>query len=216
MDIVHISDTHKQLYASSIPDGDMLIHSGDATGRGTITEIVNFVTIFESLPHKYKIFVPGNHDWLFQTNTQLARDFFRNTTILIDESVEIEGIKIYGSPWQPEFCNWAFNLPRGPQIKRKWELIPEDTDILVTHGPPYGILDSVKKGAPPLGCQDLKNELSRIKPKLHCFGHIHGGYGKKQIGETLFSNAAICTERYRPTNLPNKIQWEILNKTKED
>jgi Icc-related predicted phosphoesterase len=94
-----------------------------------------------TLPHKHKIVICGNHDLCFEDNPKEARKLMKNAHYLEDETIEIEGLKFYGSPWQPEFHNWAFNLNRGEEIKKKWDLIPNDTDVLITHGPPYGILD---------------------------------------------------------------------------
>lgn len=109
-------------------------------------------------------------------------------------------MKIYGSPWQPEFCNWAFNLNRGPEILAKWKLIPTNTDILVTHGPPKGHGGNTYDGI-DAGCEDLLNEIeSRIKPLVHIYGHIHEGYGVTTNGVTYFINASNCTLRYKPTN----------------
>ena len=156
---------------------------------------------FEKLPHKIKIFVPGNHDIGFETHENLYRKMFKNTHVLIDESIIINGIKIYGSPWQPEFYDWAFNLPRGPKLKQKWDLIPEDTDILITHGPPKRILDQAPDGF-YCGCEELLEAVKRIEPTYHIFGHIHAGYGIETIGNTTFVNASSCTEQYKPINLP--------------
>jgi hypothetical protein len=130
---------------------------------------------------------------------------------LEDGSIEIVSdefsrpIKIYGSPWQPEFYNWAFNLPRnGEVLKEKWDEIPNDTDILITHGPPHGIRDFVvdRSGASQVGCELLRERVDELKPLMHIFGHIHGAYGVAYIKETVFINACICTERYDPINKP--------------
>jgi Icc-related predicted phosphoesterase len=115
--------------------------------------------------------------------------------------VEIEGLTVYGSPWQPEFGSWAFNLPRGHQLRNKWRLIPPNTDILVTHGPPKGILDMTPRGE-SVGCEDLRHRLGAIAPKLHVFGHVHRGYGETAQADTHFVNASICDESYKPVNPP--------------
>lgn len=123
----------------------------------------------------------------------------------------IDGVKFWGSPWQPEFCNWAFNLSRGIKLKEKWDLIPADTNVLITHGPPMGILDNVTKfnghtgelEIQHVGCVDLYNRVMELKSlQLHVFGHLHDGYGKQKINKTIFVNASICTEEYKPTNAP--------------
>lgn len=215
MKIVSLSDTHncnEQIY---VPDGDILIHSGDATIRGTQFEIEDFLGWFSSLPHKYKVFVAGNHDWLYETNNRFARVLTANFNInyLQDSSIEIEGLKIYGSPWQPRFYDWAFNLNRGFELAEKWKLIPDDTDILITHGPPNGILDEVPRGEDWIentGCEEMIKkvvELSKINLKLHIFGHIHCGYGQTEKYGVKFINASNCDESYAPVNPP--IVFEI-------
>ena len=132
-------------------------------------------------------------------------------------------MKIYGSPWQPRFGWWAFNLERGPDIKAKWDMIPEDTDILVTHGPPRGYGDKVYRGVihdemmdqmlseyERVGCYDLKKAVERVKPKYHIFGHIHSGYGTYKNKDTTFINASIVNERYENVHTP------IIFNVKED
>jgi Icc-related predicted phosphoesterase len=97
--------------------------------------------------------------------------------------------------------DWAFNLQRGPALREKWALIPEGTDVLITHGPPFGILDWTARGE-RVGCEDLLEAVRRVKPRLHVFGHIHEGYGEHEQDGTRFVNASICTEAYQPTNAP--------------
>lgn len=209
MKIVCLSDTHSCHQQISVPDGDILIHSGDATTQGTQYEVEQFLSWFSSLPHKYKIFVAGNHDWLYETNNRLARLLTANFKIIYlqDSFVGIEGLKIYGSPWQPRFFDWAFNLMRGEEMAEKWKLIPDDTDILITHGPPNGILDEVPRQhfVENTGCEELikkVEELSKNNLKLHIFGHIHCGYGEAEKFGVKFVNASNCDEQYQPTQLP--------------
>ena len=200
MKIVCISDTH--LRQVKVPDGDVLIHAGDATFQGTANEIREFSKWFGTLPHKHKIFVAGNHDWGFQMQRSAAVGLLpAGCHYLEDSGVTIDGVRFWGSPWQPWFLSWAFNLPRGEALQKHWDLIPADTDVLVTHSPPYGIGDWVARGE-NVGCEDMMKAVERVKPKLHVFGHIHGGYGQYQPGETLFVNASVCDEGYNPTNPP--------------
>ncbi len=125
-----------------------------------------------------------------------------NVEVFVDDYVIIDGLLYYFSPYQPEFCDWAYNLPRGEPLREKWSLIPDNVDVLVTHGPPHGILDVAPFGG-NVGCEELRQVIgTRINPKLHVFGHIHDGYGMTKIGNTTFVNAAICTERYQPINAP--------------
>ena len=206
--IVCLSDTHNFHDQIAVPDGDVLIHAGDATGRGSIPEIAAFNRWFKKLPHKYKIFVAGNHDWLFETDNKYARQMLDDSIIYLEDSwVEIEGLKFYGSPWQPRFYDWAFNLMRGAEMARKWKLIPSDVDVLITHGPPHGILDEVPRQyfVENTGCEELRfkvEEIAAEKLKLHVFGHIHCGYGQTEQFGVKFFNASNCSEDYSPTNLP--------------
>lgn len=193
----------------NVPDGDVLIHAGDSTAMGTARELWEFNACLRALPHKYKIVIAGNHDWLFQKVPDLARSCLDAAMYLQDSEVLIEGLRFYGSPWQPEFRQWAFNLPRGAALQEKWDLIPDGIDVLITHGPPRGILDRVR-GGEHLGCEALRSAVSHKQPRLHVFGHIHDSAGiHKVIGmRTTFVNASICTEAYRPTNLPIVIDLE--------
>jgi Icc-related predicted phosphoesterase len=166
-------------------------------------EVAGFNYFLSTLPHKHKVIIAGNHDLIFEYNKLFAESLITEATYLLDSSVEISGIKIYGSPWQPEFCNWAFNKPRGAPLRAVWAKIPEDTNILVTHGPPFGILDTISPGQEELGCKDLRSRVQCLKQlKLHCFGHIHGGYGKLLKDGVTYVNASTCNEAYKPVNKP--------------
>lgn len=215
MKIVAISDTHCQVSKVELPDGDTLIHAGDLTYRGSVQEITKELDDLEEKAQNFRniVVIDGNHDWLGQYNEDLMRKLCGDRKIIyLRDSFEIvDGIKIYGSPWQPEFCNWAFNLPRGAALKAKWDLIPQDTDVLVTHGPPHGILDGVERwngkscgwDIEHVGCEELYKKVMSIPTlKLHIFGHIHCGQGDIKVGNTTFINASICTEQYKPTNSP--------------
>lgn len=209
MRIVCISDTHNCNEQIDVPYGDILIHAGDGTIKGTIQEIVEFNHWFASLPHKHKIFVAGNHDWLFERNNDLARTMLDKGIIYLQDSIcEIDGLNIYGSPWQPRFYDWAFNLMRGAELAEKWKLIPNDIDILITHGPPNGILDAVPRdwGIDYTGCEELRKRVEEIvafgRLKLHVFGHIHCGYGTHEEFGVKFVNASNCDEQYDPTQPP--------------
>lgn len=202
-----------------LPKGDILLHAGDCTNVGRESEVSGFVDWFKNIEgFKYKIFIAGNHDFAFEQEPLWLNSYIepnrlleKNVTYLEDGSIEIVSdefsrpIKIYGSPWQPEFYNWAFNLPRnGVVLKEKWDEIPIDTDILITHGPPHGIRDFVvdRLGTLQVGCELLRERVDEVKPLMHIFGHIHGAYGVAYIKESVFVNACICTERYEPINKP--------------
>lgn len=210
MRIVFISDTHNKLDQMTVPDGDILIHSGDSTNHGSADEIRRFNEQLNRLPHKYKVVIAGNHELLFQQEPERARSLITAAIYLQDESVVIEGIKIYGTPWIPDFKGTAFNLPVGSQrLKLEWDKIPADTDILITHGPPKDALDAIPNGK-SVGCPFLRERVSEIKPRIHCFGHVHHSHGTLAVDGTLFINAASNTEQYQPTNAPIvvDVDWE--------
>ena len=204
MKVVLISDTHG--FQPQVPDGDILIHAGDLTMRGTHGQVTEAGNWLNSLPHKYKVVIAGNHDWLFEKNLSEAKTLLGTDIIYLENSdITIEGIKIYGSPVQPRFFDWAFNVNRGDAIRHYWDMIPTDTDILVTHGPPRQVLDqsNAKLHTEHCGCDDLFSAIERIRPKIHVFGHIHGGYGKQEMtfGTTCY-NASIVDEAYHVRNKP--------------
>ncbi|CAJ0939903.1 unnamed protein product, partial [Mesorhabditis belari] len=176
---VVISDTHCQMdqLMAKIPDGDVLVHCGDFTNSGGEEAVREFNEQLEKLPHRYKIVVPGNHDTDFDT-----REKYRY----------IEGIKIYGSPWIPLCGDATFYVPAGEEMQEKWAKIPEDLDILITHGPPLGYLDRSERGE-HCGDADLLDAVQLKNPKYHLFGHIHERYGAMTNGKTTFINAAQCT-----------------------
>lgn len=200
MKLVCISDTHCQHNKIDLPEGDILIHSGDISYRGEKHEIENFAKWFVEQPFEHKILVAGNHDWMFEKDPEQAQKILDNAGDIIylnDSGIEINGIKFWGSPVQPEFCNWAFNRKRGKEINEHWLKIPEDTDVLITHGPPMGILDSTHMTRGPVGCSDLFDHImKRVKPQYHIFGHIHEGHGTKEFNGVKFVNASLLTDYY--------------------
>jgi len=206
--IVCISDTHNFHRLLRIPDGDILIHSGDATLNGTEEEFADFADWFAEQPHPYKIFVAGNHDLLFEQKPETARLLLNNEICYLEDyATVIEGFKVYGSPWQPRFYDWAFNLERGQEMAEKWSLIPSDVDILITHGPPNGFLDAIARpdGLENAGCEELRAKLNILLKgslRLHIFGHIHEGYGVEKTDKAVFINASICNAEYNPCNTP--------------
>jgi predicted phosphohydrolase len=208
MKLVLISDTHE--HRPAVPDGDVLIHAGDLTMNGKLSYLIEELDWMKSLPHKHKILISGNHDWGFQHlmtqgREDLAHDLAAPMIYLRDSEVVIDGVKFYGSPWQPWFYDWAFNLQRGAEIGAKWDLIPIDTDVLITHGPPKHILDWVGKDS--VGCEELATVVNRIAPSIHVFGHIHGAYGRREYGMTKYYNASMVNEAYQ---LDSKHKpWEV-------
>jgi Icc-related predicted phosphoesterase len=206
--LVFLSDTHNQLSKVTVPPCDILCISGDMTMMGHVEEIQKFNSDIGKLKSNGSVnsvvCVAGNHDWLFETKNKKARELIPNVDhYLQDDAVCINGLNIYGSPWQPFFCNWAFNLPRGKALQEKWAAIPHGLDLLITHGPPYKILDYVPyRGGENVGCQDLLDTVLEKKPRVHVFGHVHCGYGEKDFNGTHFINASTCNEQYRPINPP--------------
>lgn len=190
-----ISDTHRKHDRIKLPGGDILICSGDVTSGGTLKEAIEFLDWFGDQDYSHLVMVAGNHDWIFEKQPALMAEECkkRNITLLNDSGCEIEGIKFWGSPIQPWFYDWAFNRARGDEIAKTWALIPEDTEVLITHGPPYMVLDGVPRGGGRyeyVGCYDLWMRILKTKVKLHVFGHIHEGAGYKYIDGRTFVNAS--------------------------
>ncbi len=210
MTIACLSDTHSLHHRiPSIPDADILIHAGDISKYGDESQVVDFLHWFSALPHKHKIFIAGNHDFFFENKRE---DYIRtvipdNVIYLNDSGCEINGIRFWGSPITPEFMNWAFNRKRGTEIQQHWNKIPENTDILITHGPPAGILDTTTNFQ-KTGCEDLLNTVLKIRPAYHIFGHIHEAHGIITQASTTFVNAAILDEKYRIKNKPIMIDFQ--------
>lgn len=203
MKFVAISDTHGMHRHLHVPDADVLIHAGDFCMRGDLQEAVCFLKWFSALPHRYKIFIAGNHDFCFEkaSSEELKNLIPENLIYLNDSGVCIEGLNIWGSPVQPWFFNWAFNRQRGADIKKHWDLIPTNTDILIVHGPAEGILDKVYNGE-QVGCKDLKEAIKRVQPKAFICGHIHEAYGVEQLDGATFINASNLNRRYQMVNAP--------------
>ena len=216
MRVCAISDTHCQLGAIEEKlkkvEADLLIHAGDLTYRGNLSEMSDQLRILGRIGKYFKhgaVFTCGNHDWLGEREPELLRCLAYDNGLkwLQDDLVEIEGVKIYGSAYTLEFCGWAFNMDRHDGTPEEtWARIPEGVDILVTHGPSYGNMDHHENGN--LGCRALGEAIARVKPQAHVFGHIHHAYGEKTGADGIrYVNASVCTEQYNPTNEP--IVFEI-------
>ena len=216
MKFVFISDTHglHNSMLHPLPEGDVLIHAGDLTNVGSEENLQDFLHWFQNIEgYDEKIFIAGNHDWCFERKPDWLSNYINDEnlsqsdcTYLEDDFITIEDpefsrpIKIYGTPWQPAFANWAFNVPRG-ELYKYWEKIPMDTDILITHGPPEEILDVNMRGE-LCGCSELRHYVSKINPLISVFGHIHEHHGYQVHGSTTFINASTCTPRYVPSHKP--------------
>lgn len=224
--ITLISDTHNQHESVTefLEGGDILIHAGDFMTSGYDTvQATKFFKWFDNIDnYENKIFIAGNHDrWMESEDVKTELTNYKTINYLQDEGLVLyydgpngdlmrDNVRIYGSPWQPEFFNWAFNKPRGEKIKEKWDMIPKNTDILITHGPPYGKLDFVLYDRVNVGCKDLLNRVEEIKPKINVFGHIHEGYGYVFDGYTHFFNASVLNEKYYFTNKPLTFIWDNI------
>lgn len=204
MRIVCISDTHGGHRDLVLPPGDLLVHAGDITRHGDLAAVEEFDRWLGSLNHLYrhKVVICGNHDFCFQEQPTAARSRLTNAVYLEDTSVTVGGVTVYGSPWQPWFGGWAFNLPRGPELAAVWAKIPDRTDILVTHGPPAGILDRTSRGD-IAGCKDLLDRVWEVRPRLHVFGHIHEAAGRADIDDATFVNASS----YQGRGGPVVVEW---------
>jgi Icc-related predicted phosphoesterase len=185
-----------------LPKADAIIHAGDITYNGSKWEAVDFLTWFSKLNYKYKIFIPGNHDFYFEKHPVDSKKVIPDNVIYLNDSgTAINGINIWGSPVTPWFFNWAFNRRRGKQIAKHWNTIPENTHVLITHGPVFGILDSVINGE-SVGCEELLQKVQQVKPKVHVCGHIHESYGTKKKHDIKFINACILNEHYELAHRP--------------
>lgn len=207
MKIVFISDTHGQhRKLKNLPEADMIIHGGDLSKMGRDHEVQDFINWFSKLNYTYRIFIAGNHDFHLEDFSQefIQKKLPQNCYYLCNSGIEIEGVKIWGSPVTPTFFNWAFNVDRGIPIQKYWKMIPSDTNILVTHGPVKGMLDRTTSNI-NAGCEDLLNTVNKVQPKFHLFGHIHEAYGKEKINETTFFNGSLLNEYYNLVNNP----WEF-------
>lgn len=200
MHFVTISDTHNRQNAFpkfKVPDGDVLIHCGDLTMGGSKEEIEKAADWLGGMPHKYKIVVPGNHDFLFEEDpvyaTKIMKD--RGITTLIDSGRVIDYVSVWGTPYQPWFLNWAFNVADERERRKHYDKIPNSVDVLVTHTPPYKILDEVPMGE-HVGCNEMLTAVLRTRPKYHLFGHIHHSYGVQHFDGITFANTSCCNERY--------------------
>lgn len=206
MKITCFADTHRCVDGLDIPAADVIICAGDCCNSGSIEDVIAFNGWFSRLPCKHKILVAGNHDVCFETQTSLAKSLLdKNIIYLQDEGIDINGVRFYGSPWQLPFMDWAFNLTE-EELRKKFELIPDSVDVLITHSPPFGILDSTpeKKN---LGSKSLLERVCQVKPQYHIFGHIHHGYGKRADASGItFINCSLLDEGYNFVNPPVVIE----------
>lgn len=220
MKIVAISDTHgKHRAFPEIPDGDVFIHAGDFTNIGEPEQVKDFNNWLGALPHKYKIVIAGNHDRSFEVPDadQAAliayghQQLGHATHYLVNDGCEIEGKKFWGSPYTPFFHSdyWKFHYDPAAAFDQ-WRDIPYSLDVLITHGPARGHLDRTMEGD-EAGCYDLYRRLrgmieNDVNPRYHICGHIHEGYGMKQIGDAMtVMNVSAVDRAYRPRENPCQV-----------
>jgi predicted phosphohydrolase len=218
--LVCTSDLHSQQNQVKIPDGDVFIFAGDAAGQGGQSEFRRFCEWVQHLPHRYKLIIAGNHDGVIERlGKQATRELLtadgrhREVVYLEDDWYKIQDLTIWGAPWTPRFFNWSFMETRGDKMMQKWDQMPDHVDVLITHGPAFGHLDTSGYGGGRAGCEALAQRLEQVQPRLHIFGHIHGNYGWKEHrwpeGKvTCFANVSCCNERYEPVNPPVVLDWD--------
>jgi predicted phosphohydrolase len=206
MIVAIVSDVHRRWHDIVVPPCDLLISAGDYSNQGEPTSVVGFHEWMSHQPATHKISVQGNHElWVehsFESASAAVKEIDPDIYFTAQQTLHISGHVIHCSAVTPYFCNWAWNVHRGVDIQKHWEIIPDNTDILVTHGPAYGILDEIVPGSGEhLGCQDLLNRVKQLKNlKLHAFGHIHGSSGEELVDGVQFVNASMCDEQYTLVN----------------
>lgn len=202
MKIICISDTHNMHQQMDIPDGDVIIHAGDFTDAGTKNETQDFLKWFSRLKHQHKILVAGNHDFYLEKNNQLLENLIpNNINYLQDSGICIDNVNFWGSPYTPGNGNWAFNRHRGSDILKHWNKIPSNIDFLITHSPPYAVLDELDNKR-HIGCESLIKRINELKIPHHIFGHVHDDYGIVKTKDSVFINASSVDGKYRQINAP--------------
>lgn len=213
--IVAISDTHENWGKLVIPECDILISAGDYSFRGSPNVVKDFHAWLNIQPAKHVISVQGNHEsWVeknFLEAKQIALEACSRVNFIDEGLVVINGVNFWGSAVTPFFCNWAWNR-HSHEIQEHWDKIPANTNVLITHGPPYNVLDLCPDGR-RVGCPKLMTKIREVKPKVHIFGHIHWSYGQKEFNGTQYYNAAICNESYNPFNPPTVIEYDETTTT---
>lgn len=225
--LVFISDTHNRHSTVIVPECDILIYAGDWSFQGLESETKSFAKWLKKQPAKHIVLTCGNHEKGVEAELPTSRSWIVDKCprvhLLIHESLELEGIKFFASPWTPFFFNWAWNAGRDiteaavrnkPFIGDLWKDIPDDTQILITHGPGLGTFDEAldfRTGRiTNVGCKELTNKIATLKDlKIHAFGHLHYNGGKTMVQDGVtYINAAICDDAYVPSRKPVVIDYE--------
>jgi Icc-related predicted phosphoesterase len=209
--LVLLSDTHGQHRTLRVPDGDLLIHAGDFTllnkSRDSVRDFNHWLL---ELPFSQKLVIPGNHDFKFADPKW--RDLISAATFLLNEGVDLDGIKIWGSPLTPSNFS-SFGAKNEADCDRIFSGIPAGTDLVITHGPPRGILDIAESVGGQQGCALLLSAIRRVRPALHVFGHIHQSYGIASVNGTVFVNAALAGPRFQLIRKPIVIEYDRLTRS---
>lgn len=206
MRLVFLSDTHGHYRSLNLPAGDVLVHGGDFGARGDLNDLAQFASWIRELPFRHKLFVSGNNDPCFLSSPQEALEVLEGVQWLRDCSIEIEGVHFYGATWQSLLSRTPLSYERERSARAVlWSRIPSNTDVLITHVPPHGILDRNRRGRNQ-GCSALRTRVDEIAPRVHLFGHIHECRGHTLEGQTLFVNGAVCDTNYQPQNPPMLVE----------
>lgn len=208
MTLTLISDTHTQhRQLMALPPADVLVHAGDfCHGTGSIQQAEDFLEWFDDQDYEQKLLIGGNHDFVAAEYPDKFQKLLPSSvTYLEDSGVVIDGYQFWGSPVQPDLTGWAFGKKRGAEMKRHWDLIPDNVDVLITHTPPAGILDKSRRGR-SIGSETLSQRLKFLQPKLHVFGHVHFSYGAIKIDNTQFVNASNIRSGVGLVNPPKRVE----------
>ena len=207
MRLVCISDTHGDHETVELPAGDVLVHAGDVTAHGTELDLLRFLEWFGSRDFPHRLFVAGNHDLFVEREPARSASLAREAGVvwLNDSGCTAAGRRFWGSPITPRFHDWAFMRDPGRDIERHWAMIPTDCEVLITHGPPAGILDEVERPdetSEHTGCPSLLRRVGEIRPALHLFGHIHEGHGRLERDDVTYLNVSSMDNGYRMAHAP--------------
>jgi predicted phosphohydrolase len=219
MKAVLLSDTHSYHDRVKVPKADIAIFTGDAEIRN-IHEAIKFIRWMNNLPVNKVIFTMGNHDLWVEANEYTFGALLPKKLIYLNNRAYKlrNGLEVYGSNFTPEFNDWAFMRPRDEMYATLWSKIPTTTDILLTHGPAYNILDKIPEHFrrnnedPHVGCKGLTKRITELPNlKYHIFGHIHmekDDIKAVKLNNVTYINASICNNNYAPINKPVVINLE--------
>ncbi|MDF1696260.1 MAG: metallophosphatase domain-containing protein [Saprospiraceae bacterium] len=202
MKFIFISDTHGQHRKLDLPEGDVIVHSGDFCHYGSQDNMYDFLEWYDQLNYTSKILIGGNHDFFAYEHPEKFKEYLpQSITYLCDSGTTINSIKIWGSPYLPDLVRWAFGHNRGIDMKKHWDLIPSDVQLLITHTPPYGYLDQTRSGK-SIGCEELTKRMEALHVDVHVFGHVHASYGQVTNNGTRYINASNMSSGGGLVNLP--------------